>query len=390
MKILSINSGSSSLKFSLFELPEQKNLISGYFERIGLKNSFYTIKFQKEKYETKIDLENHEQAFKILVDELLKYKVVDNLEEIKGVGHRVVQGGEYDKSVIIDDVVLNKIEEYSNLAPLHNPAAIVGIKASKEVIPNAKQVAVFDTAFHQTIPDYNYIYPVPYEWYKNYNVRKYGYHGTSHKYVSQKMNEILNKENTKIITCHIGSGGSISAIVDGKCLNTSMGLTPNAGIMMGTRSGDIDATIIPYIMNKTNQSISEIETILNKESGIQGIAKISSDMRDIKQGISEGNEMCKLAFKMYSRRIIDYIAKYYVEMNGCDAIVFTAGVGENAGWVRKEILNGLQILGIVIDEEKNKTAGETICITKKESKIPVYVIPTDEELMIANDTYNLI
>ena len=391
MKILSVNAGSSSLKFTLFELPEEKPLISGYFERIGLNNSFYTIKYNGEKYKTEIELINHQQAFEILVQELENYKIVESLDEIKGVGHRVVQGGDYyNKTTIIDDEVIGRIDELTSLAPLHNPAALIGIKASMEVIPNAVQTAVFDTAFHQTMPDYNYIYPVPYEWSIQYRIRKYGAHGTSHQYVSMEMNKILGREDTKLITCHIGSGASISAVVNGKCLNTSMGLTPNAGVMMGTRSGDIDATIIPYMLDKSPLPTKEIDRMLNKESGLLGISGISSDMRDIEVAINEGNERCELAVKMYVRRIADYIAKYYVEMGGCDAIVLTAGVCENAIFVRKRILNELKVLGVVLDDEANQSHGEVACITTSDSKIPVYVIPTDEELMIALDTYNLI
>ena len=391
MKVLSINAGSSSLKFQMYEMPEEKVLISGVFERIGIDAPFYTIKINGEKIRKEVELPNHKVAFEILVKELMDHKVVESLDEIKGIGHRVVQGGDYfNKTVVIDDEVIAKIDELSTLAPLHNPAAITGIKAAQAVVPNAVQTAVFDTAFHQTMDEVNYMYAVPYSWYTDYKIRRYGAHGTSHKYVALRMNEILGRMNTKLITCHIGNGGSVSAVVDGKCVNTSMGLTPNAGLIMGSRCGDIDATIIPYIMKKANLTAEEVDTALNKQSGLLGISGVSSDSRDVEDGINSGNERCLLAQKMYVRRVIDYIAKYYVEMGGADAIVFTAGVGENSKATRREIMDGLSVLGVVVDEENNNTRGEEIMVTTKESKIPCYVIPTDEEVMIARDTYAFI
>ena len=390
MKILSVNAGSSSLKFQMYEMPEEQVLISGVFERIGIDGSFYTIKYNEEKIKKEIELKNHKEAFNILIKELKDYGVVENLNDIKGVGHRVVQGGSYiDKTVVVDDEVIAKIDELSSLAPLHNPAAITGIKASQEVMPSALQTVVFDTAFHQTMAEETYLYALPREWAEKYKIRRYGAHGTSHKYVSARANEILGRVNTKLITCHIGNGASISAVKDGKCINTSMGLTPNAGLIMGSRCGDIDATIVPYIMNTLKLKPSEIDTILNKESGLLGISGISSDSRDIEDGINKGNEDCILAQKMYVRRIIDYIAKYYVELGGCDAIVFTAGVGENSISTRREVLDGLEVLGVIVDEEANNVREKETKITKEESKIPAYIIPTDEELMIARDTYNL-
>ena len=391
MKVLSVNAGSSSLKFQMYEMPEEKVLISGVFERIGIDAPFYTIKINGEKIRKEVELPNHKVAFEILVKELMDYKVVESLDEIKGIGHRVVQGGDYfNKTVVIDDEVIAKIDELSTLAPLHNPAAITGIKAAQAVVPNAVQTAVFDTAFHQTMDEVNYMYAVPYSWYTDYKIRRYGAHGTSHKYVSLRMNEILGRMNTKLITCHIGNGGSVSAVVDGKCVNTSMGLTPNAGLIMGSRCGDIDATIVPYIMKKANLTAEEVDTALNKQSGLLGISGVSSDSRDVEDGINSGNERCLLAQKMYVRRVIDYIAKYYVEMGGADAIVFTAGVGENSKATRREIMDGLSVLGVVVDEENNNTRGQEIMVTTKESKIPCYVIPTDEEVMIARDTYAFI
>lgn len=391
MKILSVNAGSSSLKFQLYEMPEEKVLISGLMERIGDEKSFYTIKLNGEKIKKEAFLENHEKAFEALVKELEENDVVESLDEIKGIGHRIVQGGDYfDKTVIINEDVLSKIEELSSLAPLHNPAAAKGIKAAMEVFPGAVQTAVFDTAFHQTMPKENYLYALPYNLYTDYKVRRYGAHGTSHKYVSMRLNELLGKKDTKLITCHIGNGASISAIVNGKCLNTSMGLTPNAGLIMGTRCGDIDASIIPYIMEKTNMSPKEIDTMINKESGLLALSKKSADSRDIEDGIASGDENCILAQKMYVRRIIDYIAKYYVEMNGCDAICFTAGIGENSKDTRRDIINGLSSLGAKLDSEANNVRGEERLISTEDSSIKCYIIPTDEELMIAKDTYELV
>lgn len=391
MKILSVNAGSSSLKFQLYEMPEEKVLISGLMERIGVGNSFYTIKVDGQKIKKEVELNNHEQAFEVLVKELEANNVVKSLDEIKGIGHRVVQGGDYfDKTVVIDDEVLSKIEELSSLAPLHNPAAATGIKAAIEVFPNAVQTAVFDTAFHQTMPKENYLYALPYEWYENYKVRRYGAHGTSHKFVSERMNEILGRTNTKLITCHIGNGASVSAVVNGKCLNTSMGLTPNAGLIMGTRCGDIDASIIPYVMEKTNMTPKEMDNAINKQSGLLALSRKSSDSRDIEEGIAQGDENCILAQKMYVRRIVDYIAKYYVEMEGCDAIVFTAGIGEKAIDTRRDIINELGVLGVTLDEEANNVKSEERLISTKDSKIECWIIPTDEELMIARDTLALI
>lgn len=391
MKILSVNAGSSSLKFQLYDMPEEKVLISGLMERIGIGNSFYTIKVNGEKIKKEKELNNHEEAFETLVEELKANNVVDSLDDIKGIGHRIVQGGDYfDKTVVIDSDVLSKIEELSPLAPLHNPAAATGIRAAMEVFPSAVQTAVFDTAFHQTMPKENYLYALPYSWYENYKVRRYGAHGTSHKFVSERMNEILGRCDTKLITCHIGNGASISAVVNGKCINTSMGLTPNAGLIMGTRCGDIDASIIPYVMEKSGMSAKEIDNVINKESGLLAISKKSSDSRDIEDGIAAGDENCILAQKMYVRRIVDYIAKYYVEMNGCDAIVFTAGIGEKAIDTRRDVINELSSLGVYLDSSANNVRGEERLISTKDSKIQCYIIPTDEELMIAKDTFELV
>lgn len=391
MIILSVNAGSSSLKFTGFEMPSEDVLISGVFERIGIDNSFYTIKLSGEKIKKEVNLPDHKVAFEILIKELIDNKIVESLDEIKGVGHRIVQGGSYfDKTVVADDDAVSKIDELSALAPLHNPAAIVGINAAKEVMPNALQTVVFDTAFHQTMKPSEYMYAVPYAWYKDYDIRKYGAHGTSHKYVSQRMNEILGRTDTKLITCHIGNGASISAVKDGKCVDTSMGLTPNAGLIMGSRCGDMDATVVTYAMEKTGMTPREMDTVLNKQSGLLGISGVSSDSRDIEEGIKNGNERCRLAQDMYVKRIVEYIAKYYVLLEGCDAIVFTAGVGENSISTRKEVLDKLAVLGIKVDEEANNVRGEERKITADDSSIPAYIIPTNEELMIAKDTYSLV
>lgn len=372
-------------------MPSEDVLISGVFERIGIDNSFYTIKVNGEKIKKEVELPNHKVAFEILIKELMDNKIVESLDEIKGVGHRIVQGGAYfDKTVIADEDAVSKIDELASLAPLHNPAAIVGINAAKEVMPNAVQTVVFDTAFHQTMAPCEYMYAVPYVWYKEYGIRKYGAHGTSHKYVSQRMNEILGRNDTKLITCHIGNGASISAVKDGKCIDTSMGLTPNAGLIMGSRCGDMDATVVTYAMEKTGMTPKEMDTVLNKQSGLLGISGVSSDSRDIEEGIKNGNERCILAQEMYVKRIVEYIAKYYVLLGGCDAIVFTAGVGENSISTRKEILNKLAVLGIKVDEEANNVRGEERKITTDDSAVPAYIIPTNEELMIAKDTYSLV
>ncbi len=391
MKILAVNAGSSSLKFQMYEMPEEKVLISGVFERIGIDNSFYTIKINGEKIKKETILTDHKQAVKILVDELFENKIISSLDEIKGIGHRIVQGADqFDKSVIIDDKIIEIIQDLSALAPLHNPAAVVGIKAFKEIVPNALAVAVFDTSFHQTMELKTYLYALPYEWYTKYKIRKYGAHGTSHKYVANRLSEILNKKDCKVIVCHIGNGGSITAVKNGKCVDTSMGFTPNAGIIMGTRCGDIDVSIIPYMIKQTGINYQDIDNVINKQSGLLGISGVSSDSRDIENGITEGNERCLLAQQMFIQKIVDYIAKYYVLLEGVDAIAFTAGIGENSINVRKGVIDKLKVLGIKLDEEKNNVRGQEQLITTPDSSVPCYIIPTDEEVMIARDAYNLI
>ncbi len=391
MKVLSVNAGSSSLKFQMYEMPEEKVLISGVFERIGIDGSFYTIKINGEKIKKETALPTHKEAVAALISELLENKVITDLSEIKGVGHRLVHGGDkYSSSVVIDNEVTQAIKDLIPLAPLHNPANITGVEAFVEAIPNAIQVGCFDTAFHQTMDETSYLYAVPYEWYTKYGVRRYGFHGMSHKYVSGRVAEIMGQKDLKVITCHIGNGGSLAAVKNGKCLDTSMGFTPNAGLVMGSRSGDIDATFIPYLMEKAGMSLDQVMNELNKNSGYLGVSGVSSDGRDIEEGVNAGNERCILAQKLYIKRIVEYIAKYYVELNGADAIVFTAGVGENSIETRKQIVDGLNILGIKIDEQANNVRGKETLISTNDSKVAIYVIPTDEEVMIARDTYDFI
>ena len=394
MKLLSVNAGSSTLKFRLYEMPEEKLLMKGMFERIGSIDSGYTIKIGNTKVNKLAPLNNHNEAVKILLDELISNHVVSSIDEIEAVGNRVVHGGnKYSKSVEVNDRVLLEIEAISDLAPLHNPPALSGIYAFHENIPNAKIVACFDTAFHQTIEESKYLYPVPYEWYVKYDVRKYGFHGLSHKYITERLCNTLGKR-ANLIVCHIGNGASISAIKEGVCIDTSMGFTPNAGIMMGTRCGDIDYTIIDYVMKKEERNLAWIDNQLNRYSGLFGVAGMS-DLRDIDRAIEANEKKALLAMDMYTERLVDYIAKYYVKLGGVvDAICFTAGGGENDSIIRKQVLDKLTPLGIKIDDVKNN---ETIVrkdvegiITKEDSSIPVYVLATDEELMIARDTYEIV
>ena len=391
MKVLSVNAGSSSLKFSLFDMANNNILVSGVFERIGIEGSTFTIKFNCEKIVQEVELNNHVDAVNILIDKLISLDIIKSLEEINGIGHRVAHGKDYfDKSTIINDSVLEKLRGVKDMAPLHNPANLLGIEAFEKVLPNVVQVAVFDTAYHQSMDEVSYLYPVPYSWYKDYGLRKYGFHGTSHKYIAREAKKLLGRDNYKLISCHIGNGGSICAIKDGKCVDTSMGFTPLAGIMMGTRSGDVDPSIIPYIMEKEGKNASEVIEDLNKKSGLYGMSEFSNDMRDILTRCNEGDHRALVAKEKYVRRIVDYIAQYYVLLGGVDMIALTAGVGENNKVIRKEILDKLECLGVKISDEANETVGEEVKLSTKDSKILVYVIPTDEELMIAKDTYNLI
>ncbi|MBR2587781.1 MAG: acetate kinase [Bacilli bacterium] len=391
MKIMSINAGSSSLKFSLFDMETESVIASGLFERIGIDGSCYTIKYNGEKYKEEVKIKNHTKAVDILLEKLHDMHIVESLDEIGGVGHRIVNGKDlFDKSVIVDDEVMAKLESIIELAPLHNGANVAGIKAFQEVLPNTPMVVVFDTAFHQTMDAESYMYPVPYDWYTKHGIRKYGAHGTNHRFIAEQVENIYNRKDLKIISCHIGSGASIAAIKDGKCVDTSMGFTPLAGIMMGTRSGDIDPSILPFVMKKENMNIDEMLDALNKKSGLLGLSEASSDMRDIEAEIEKGNEKAKLAFDKFSRRIVDYIAQYYVLLGGTDVIVFTAGIGENGPLTREDVCNRLECLGVKIDTEANNKRGSLFKISTEKSKIDVYVISTDEELMIARDTYNLI
>lgn len=397
MKILTVNAGSSSLKFNVIELPERKELISGYFEKIGLPDGIYSIKINGEKVKKEAVMEDHSAAITLLIQELFDNHIITSLEEIDGVGHRLVHGGDkYASSILITDDVIRTVDELSPLAPLHNPANLTGVKAFMEALPNTPMVGVFDTAFHQTMDEKEYLYPVPYSWYRDYQIRKYGFHGTSYNYITMTMKERLGKENVNLIVCHIGSGGSIACIKDGKSIDTTMGFSPNAGIMMGTRCGDIDYSIIPYYMEKTGKTIAEVDKILNKESGLLGVSEKYSDHRDIEKAMEEKDHLSILANDMYEQRVIDTIAKYYVKLDGkVDGIVFTAGTGENGREFRANIINKLGSLGIKLDEEANmsiasyKDIHEGV-ISSADSSVDVYVIPTNEELMIALDTYAII
>ena len=391
MKIMSINAGSSSLKFSLFNMDTNEVLVSGLFERIGIEGSCYTIKNSEFKIKQEATLNNHADAVKILLDKLIELKIINSLEEIDGIGHRVVHGGDkYTDSVVVTDKVIEDIIRFSDYAPLHNPAHAVCIKAFKDVLPNTPMTVVFDTAFHQTMSKDRYLYATPYEWYEKYQVRKYGAHGTSHRYVSKKVSEELGRDDLKIIVCHLGNGSSITAVKDGKCVDTSMGFTPLAGVVMGTRSGDIDVSLVPYVMEKEGKSVGEILEILNKKSGFLGISQLSSDSRDIEDAIKEGNEQAALAQKMFVNSVVKYISQYYVEMGGCDVLAFTAGIGENSISTREEIVEQLACLGIKLDLEANNVRGELTRISSSDSNTLVYLVPTNEELMIAMDTLALI
>ena len=390
-KILAINSGSSSLKFQLFEMPEETVITKGLVERIGIENSMFTIEYNGEKIKETLDIPNHDVAIEMLLEKLTKLGIVNDVKEIEGVGHRVVHGGEfYDSSVLVTDEELAKVDSIEDLAPLHNPANIKGARSFQKELPGVPNVLTFDTAFHQSIPKATYMYAVPREFYEKYGVRKYGAHGTSHRYVSEKVAELLGKDpkELKTISCHIGNGASICAVKYGKSFDTSMGFTPLSGLVMGTRTGDIDPATIPYIAKKTGLSLEEIVRIFNFESGLKGISALSSDLRDI-EDVRDTNPYAAEAVEVYINRIKEYIGAYAAAMNGVDAIVFTAGVGENATWVREEVLEGLTFLGVEVDKEKNNVRGKVAEISTENSKVKAFVIPTDEEVMIARDTYNL-
>ena len=396
-KYLVINAGSSSLKFSLYEMPSEVLLINGYFEKIGYNDSFWTLKINGEKIRRDGYLSNHNDAVMKMIDELLINKIIDSMDEIKGVGHRVLHGGEiYSDSTLITNKVLGDIIDLTKLGPLHHPGEIAGIKAMMECLPNVMQVAVFDTAFHQTMPRENYIYAVPYSWYSEYKVRKYGFHGTSHKYLTEFMKKKLNKDNVNLIICHVGSGASISCIKDGVCFDTSMGLTPLDGLVMGTRSGSIDPSIIKFMMDETDKSIDEITDELNKNSGLLGMCG-KNDFRDMLSMKIDGDSNGMLAYNIFRDSIVRYIAEYYFELNGkLDAIVFSAGILENNNIIREDIISSISnVMGISINKDMNNNIGyghdlDMGIITNDDSKIPVWVVPTNEEIMILRDSYNLI
>lgn len=395
MKILVLNCGSSSLKYQLINMETEEVLASGKYERIGEKEAFITHKVNGEKIKIDNPAYNHTEAIEFTLKQLTnpEYKVIDSLDEIEAIGHRLVHGGEkISESVVIDDNVENVLKEYTDLAPLHNPACILGIEACKNVMPGKPMVGVFDTAFHQSIPKERYIYPIPYEYYEKYGIRKYGFHGTSHMFVSQRLAEIEGKDlkDLKIVTCHLGQGSSICAVQGGKSVDTSMGLTPLGGIPMVTRSGDLDPSILLYLMKKEKLSPEQMENILNKESGVSGISGLAPDFRVIEQESYNDNETAKIAMESFKYAIASYIAKYAVAMNGVDYIVFTGGVGENQINIRKGICEQLEFMGVEIDEEANNMRGEEKVISKSSSKVKVYVIPTNEELMIAKETERLV
>ena len=395
MKILVVNCGSSSLKYQLIDMTDEHVMAKGNFERIGENEAFVTHKVGDKKYVINKPVFNHDEALKIVLDQLCHkdYGVIKDLSEIDAVGHRAVHGGEiFNKSVIINDEVIEQIDKCSDLAPLHNPACILGINACKNAMPGVKMVAVFDTAFHQTIPEENYIYPIPYEYYEKYGIRKYGAHGTSHKFVSERVAEIMNKplESLKIVTCHLGQGASICAIDGGKSIDTSMGLTPLGGIPMVTRSGDLDPSVVTTIMEKENISSEEVSTILNKKSGLYGITGLNPDFREIENASNEGNPKAVTAINLFTKTIAQFIAKYAVSLKGLDTIVFTGGIGENQINIRKKICENLKWMGVDLDLVKNEVRGEEIELSTSDSKIKVYLVPTNEELKIAKETLDLI
>lgn len=389
MKIMAVNAGSSSIKFQLLEMPAEKQVTSGIVERIGSEEALFTIKYNGEKFVETLPIKDHAVGVELILEGLVKHKVIANINDIEGVGHRVVQGGEFFKdSTIITDEVLQKIIDLGEMAPLHNPANATGIKAFRKVLPHVTQVAVFDTVFHQTMQKDAYLYGTPYEWYTQYGIRKYGFHGTSHQYVSEKANQLMGTTQTKVVVCHIGNGASLSAVKNGHCVETSMGFTPLEGFPMGTRSGSIDPAITAYMANKLNKSAQDITDILNKKSGYLGISGLSNDARDIEAAIEKGNERARLAFDIQAKQIADYIGSYYVYMGGLDAICFTAGIGENSPVLRQMIIDRLAVLGVELNKDLNKLRGERL-ISTENSKVKVFIIPTDEEVMIARDTMRL-
>ena len=395
MKILLLNGGSSSLKYQLINMETEEVLASGKYERIGEDEAFITHKVNGQKIEIKHPAKTHEEAVDFTLKQLInpEYKVIDSLDEISAIGHRLVHGGEkINKSVVITDEVVDVLKECIDLAPLHNPAGIIGIEACKKVMPGKPMVGVFDTAFHQTMPKERYIYPIPYEYYKKYGIRKYGFHGTSHMYVSQRLAEIVGKDisELKIVTCHLGQGSSICAVEGGKSVDTSMGLTPLAGIPMVTRSGDLDPSVVTFLMKKEGWTPEEAENMLNKKSGVQGISGLAPDFREIEAASYGENERAAIAIEKFKYEIASYIAKYAVAMNGVDYIVFTGGVGENQINIRRGICEKLEFMGVKIDVEANNVRGVEKEISAPDSKVKVYLVPTNEELMIAKETARLV
>jgi acetate kinase len=393
-KILAINSGSSSLKFQLLQMPEEVVITKGVFERIGIAQSVFTISIEGQSKEQVVDVLSHEVAVELLLDRLTESGVIQALDEIEGVGHRVVHGGErFHDSIVVTEKVLKEIESCNDLAPLHNPANIMGIKAFKEVLPGVPTVAVFDTAFHQTMPEASFLYSLPYDYYKKYGIRKYGFHGSSHKFVTHRAAELLQRpiEQLRLISCHLGNGASIAAVEGGKSIDTSMGFTPLAGVAMGTRSGNIDPALIPFIMEKTGKTASEVVfDVLNKQSGMLGISGISSDLRDLEKEAEKGNERAEIALEVFASRIHKYIGSYAARMSGVDAVIFTAGIGENSSVIREKVLRGLEFMGIYWDPSLNQVRGKEAILNYPHSPVKVLVIPTNEEVMIARDTVRLI
>ncbi|GGL42230.1 acetate kinase [Sporolactobacillus putidus] len=390
--ILAINAGSSSLKFQILDMPDERLVTKGSVERIGLPDSIFSISVKGEKKQEIFSIPDHEEAVRELLKKLTSLRIIQSLSEIEGVGHRVLHGGEsFDDSVLITDEVIKKIEGLSELAPLHIPANLVGIKAFREVLPEVPEVAVFDTVFHQTMESETYLYSLPYEYYKDYGIRKYGFHGMSHQYVTLRAAEMLGRpiEELKLISCHLGNGSSITAVKEGKSIDTSMGFTPLAGLTMGTRSGDIDPALIPYIMEKTGMNASEVINVLNKKSGLLGISGFSSDLRDIEKEARRGNKRAELAIEVFVERIHKYIGTYAAKMSGLDAVIFTAGIGEHSSMIRGRVLEGLEFMGIYWDSERNKVNGREQFINAPHSPVKVLVIPTNEEVMIARDTVRL-
>ncbi|MBR3061412.1 MAG: acetate kinase [Exiguobacterium sp.] len=390
-KIMAVNAGSSSLKFQLLEMPTEELLAVGLVERVGKEDAIFTIKYgEGQKFKVVTPLHTHKEAVELTLEKLIELDIIQSFDEISGVGHRVLHGKElYADSVVIDEEVMKNIESFTELGPLHIPPNLTGIRAFQEILPNVPQVAVFDTAFHQSMPEENFLYSLPYEYYTEHGVRKYGFHGTSHKYVTQRAAELLGRplEDLRLISCHLGSGASIAAVAGGRSIDTTMGFTPLEGITMGTRSGSLDPALIPFLMQKTGKSAEEVLNVLNKESGVYGLSGISSDLRDIEQAAAEGNHRAEVSLKIFSNRIHGYIGQYAAEMNGVDAIIFTAGVGENSDVIRERILRGLEFMGVYWDPSLNNGArGKELFINYPHSPVKVIIIPTNEELVIARDT----